>query len=239
MTPHAFYKWICPKRRKRLDILTLERCFVASTNVHINKQGKYILQLACIWPCHLIQRLNEGIADIFIGYCPVRTRAKTCLWDSTNSLHKVEHNLQLEKVIYNYFLFLCSLCIVHFVFVLFMRITNALHPDRGTKRSCLKNENIFFTAQQGTKLYQVLKIKTTYDGVFAGIQIVAWESPYVGCLASAFLCPRSGHQATWDFSIERLGRHICTTNGCPLQQMGPKQPPQQAEKALRWEATLT
>ena len=138
--------------------LIVFRALFCSINKRAYKQDKYILQLAYIWPCHLIQRLNEGIADIFIGYCPVRTRAKTCLWDSTNSLHKVEDNLQLEKVIYNYFLFLCSLCNVHFVFVLFMRITNALHPDRGTKRSCLKNENIFFTAEQSTKLYQVLKM---------------------------------------------------------------------------------
>ena len=32
-------------------------------------------------------------------------------------------------------------------------------------------------------------------------------------LASTFQCPRSSHQATWDYSVERFPRHICTTNG--------------------------
>ena len=79
--------------QKTIKTRQVFRVLFCSKNKRPYKQDKYILQLAYIWPCHLIQRLNEGIADIFIGYCPVRTRAKTCLWDSTNLLHKVEDDL--------------------------------------------------------------------------------------------------------------------------------------------------
>ena len=43
-------------------------------------------------------------------------------------------------------------------------------------------------------------------------------------LASTFHCPCSSHQATWDYSVERFPRHICTTNGRPAPTDGqPKQ----------------
>ena len=58
---------------------------------------------------------------------------------------------------------------------------------------------------------------------------VCWEGSHYTVihptLASTFQCPRSSHQATWDYSVERFPRHICTTNGRALQQMGnPKEP---------------